>query len=113
MYIETESEANEHLRQIDEGDVGLDTEFTDRRPTREEHAIYSVLPGGANRKAAILGWQIVELAKCSGEFPVAWDNIGLRLIQIATDDTAIVLDMWKIRGRVTSHECFDHSLTID
>ncbi|KAJ6548896.1 ribonuclease H-like domain-containing protein [Mycena capillaripes] len=97
IYITTESQANDALRGITDGKVGIDTEFTDRRPTIEEHTIIHTFPPGGIRKSALLGWQIVELAKYHN-FPIAWDNIGLRLVQIANDDVAWVLDMWKIRA---------------
>jgi hypothetical protein len=79
LYITSESEANDALQRIRDGEVGFDTEFTDRRLTREEHAILKALSTGANKKTALLGWQIVELTM-HHIFPVAWDNIGLRLI---------------------------------
>ncbi|KAJ7615624.1 ribonuclease H-like domain-containing protein [Mycena polygramma] len=98
LYLTTEAQANEALSNVTEGDVGFDTEFTDRRPTREEHAIYKAFPaGGANRRYALLGWQIVELTR-SRDFPIAWDNIGLRLVQLSHNDVAWVLDMYKIRA---------------
>ncbi|KAJ7677844.1 ribonuclease H-like domain-containing protein [Mycena polygramma] len=98
FYITTEHQANNALRKIVSGKVGFDTEYTHRRPTPEEQHIIDALPaGGAVRKNAILGWQIVEL-QTRVPFPVAWNNIGLRLVQIATDDAAYVLDMWKIRA---------------
>ncbi|KAJ7925803.1 ribonuclease H-like domain-containing protein [Mycena leptocephala] len=96
VYITTERQANDELRQIQYGAVGIDTEFTERRPTKEEHTILKSIPAGTNKRLALLGWQIVELAThCI--FPVAWDNIGLRLIQIAYGEVVWVLDMWKIR----------------
>ncbi|KAJ7631402.1 ribonuclease H-like domain-containing protein [Mycena polygramma] len=101
-YITNEHHANNALRKIVSGKVGFDTEYTHRRPTPEEQHIIDSLPaGGAVRKNAILGWQIVEF-KTRVPFPVAWANIGLRLVQIATDDEAFVLDMWKIRGKRTT-----------
>ncbi|KAJ7887208.1 hypothetical protein B0H13DRAFT_1888922 [Mycena leptocephala] len=44
---------------------------------------------------ALLGCQIVEIAKHS-KFPVAWDSIGLRSIQLAIEGVVWVLDMRKI-----------------
>jgi hypothetical protein len=96
IYITSESQANLCLRIITEGEVGFDTEFTERRPTREEHAIIHALPG-ANRRTALLGWQIAEITMHS-KFPVAWDNVGLRCIQLAIEGVVWVLDMRKIRG---------------
>ncbi|KAJ7672311.1 ribonuclease H-like domain-containing protein [Mycena polygramma] len=98
LYITTERQANDALRSIVSGKVGFDTEYTTRRPTPEEQFIIDAFPaGGAIRKHAVLGWQIVEM-RTSAPFRVAWNNIGLRLVQIATDTEAFVLDMWKIRG---------------
>ncbi|KAJ7436945.1 ribonuclease H-like domain-containing protein [Mycena latifolia] len=37
-------------------------------------------------------------ASCALAFPVAWEKIGLRLIQIAQDNDVWVLDMWKIKA---------------
>ena len=42
----------------------------------------------------MLGFQIVERAR----FKVAWNNTGLRLVQVARDHDVWVLDMWKIKG---------------
>ncbi|KAJ6522939.1 ribonuclease H-like domain-containing protein [Mycena vulgaris] len=98
VKVESEAHANAVLRDVVGGKVGFDTEFTERTPTREEKMIDQRLPkASALRKAAVLGWQIVELDS-NDVFPVAWSNIGLRLIQIARDDTVWVLDMWKIRA---------------
>jgi hypothetical protein len=98
LYITTESQANLALRFILDGEIGFDTEFTERRPTREEHAILHSIPAGTNKRLALLGWQIVELTQ-HRTFPVAWDNVGLRLIQIARDDIAWILDMRKVRSK--------------
>ncbi|KAJ7881450.1 ribonuclease H-like domain-containing protein [Mycena leptocephala] len=97
VYVDTETQANEVLREIMDGEIGIDTELTERIPTIQEHAIIQALPASPNRKTAILGWQIVELAMYQ-QFPVAWDNMGLRLVQIARDDTAWVLDMRRMRA---------------
>lgn len=79
------------------GEVGLDAEYTKRSPTTEEKLIKDALSGaGGSKRAAILGWQIVETK--TGKFSIAWDNIGLRLVQLAHENTVWVLDMWKIRG---------------
>ncbi|KAJ7270159.1 ribonuclease H-like domain-containing protein [Mycena haematopus] len=96
-YIFSESQANDCLHHITAGAVGFDTEFVQRRPTIEEQHIITTVPAGGIRKAALLGWQIVEL-KSSKKFQVAWDNIGVRLIQIAEGNDVWVLDMWKIRA---------------
>lgn len=98
IYITTEWQANKCLEHIVAGDVGFDTEFTKRRPTVEEGYIENHLSTGGlgGKRTMMLGWQLVELR--SGIFSVAWDNIGLRLVQIAHEQTAWVLDMWKIRG---------------
>ncbi|KAJ7143097.1 ribonuclease H-like domain-containing protein [Mycena crocata] len=55
-----------------------------------------MLPAG-QRKAAILGWQIVEL-KRNPNFHVAWNNIGLRVVQLSQNDVSWVLDMWRIQA---------------
>ncbi|KAJ7749108.1 ribonuclease H-like domain-containing protein [Mycena metata] len=98
LYITTEIRADEALRGIIDGAVGLDCEFTQRRPTMDEHYIRESFPtGSAARKAAMLGLQIVEL-KRYGRFPVAWDHVGLRLVQISRHNVVWVLDLWKIRA---------------
>ncbi|KAJ7759711.1 ribonuclease H-like domain-containing protein [Mycena maculata] len=97
MYLTTEEAANAAMSHILNGKVGFDTEYTKRRPTDEEALIEETFPnGGASRKSAMLGWQIVELR--AGAFTINWDKIGLRLIQIAHNDEVFVLDMWKIRA---------------
>jgi hypothetical protein len=98
QYITTEYQANHALCGITDGEIGFDTEFTERRPTREEHAILKNIPPGTNKRLALLGWQIVVVTLYQ-ILPVAWDNIGLRLIQIARGNVVWVLDMWKIRGK--------------
>ncbi|KAJ7182685.1 ribonuclease H-like domain-containing protein [Mycena crocata] len=98
FYITTEFQANEALKTITDGEVGFDTEFTDRRPTKEERWILKAFPSaGAARRAALTGWQVVEL-QSHQSFPIAWDNIGLRLVQIYQRGDAWVLDMWKIKA---------------
>ncbi|KAJ6525343.1 hypothetical protein B0H19DRAFT_1084889 [Mycena capillaripes] len=97
FYVISEDQANDALRDIVEEKIGIDTEFTDRCPTIEEHTIIHKLALGGVRKSALLGWQLVELAM-HRRYPIAWDHLGLRLIQIATDESAFVLDMRKIRA---------------
>ncbi|KAJ7466347.1 ribonuclease H-like domain-containing protein [Mycena latifolia] len=98
VKVETEAHANEVLKDIRDGEVGFDTEFTDRRPTEEEKMIDDRIPRNtALRKTAILGWQIGELGT-KKPFPIAWNNIGVRLIQIARGNLVWVMDMWKIRA---------------
>ncbi|KAJ7642615.1 ribonuclease H-like domain-containing protein [Mycena polygramma] len=53
--------------------------------------------GGAVRRYALVGWQIVELKGRRG-FAVAWSNIGLRLVQTSTRNEVWVLDMWRIKA---------------
>ncbi|KAJ6474025.1 ribonuclease H-like domain-containing protein [Mycena vitilis] len=97
-YIVTEDEANDALMHVRTGPVGFDTEYTKRRPTPEEAIIIKTFPpSSAARKYAMLGWQIIELQTVE-PFPVAWNNIGVRLIQLARGDDAWVLDMWKIKA---------------
>ncbi|KAJ7130012.1 hypothetical protein C8R43DRAFT_957222 [Mycena crocata] len=97
-HITTEWQANNALASITDGEVGFDTEFTSRRPTKEEQLIIDAFPGGGQaRKAAILGWQIVEL-RTHTIFPIAWDKIGVRLIQLSRDNDVWVLDMWEIKA---------------
>ncbi|KAJ7795631.1 hypothetical protein B0H13DRAFT_1934863 [Mycena leptocephala] len=83
VYIMTERQANDELRQIQNGAVGIDTEFTERRPTKEEYTILKSIPAGTNKKLALLGWQIGTSYALTPPYPdsiVVW-----------------VLDMWKIR----------------
>ncbi|KAJ7937774.1 P-loop containing nucleoside triphosphate hydrolase protein [Mycena leptocephala] len=70
-YIIAESDANKALSNVFQGAVGIDTEFFPLVPTEQEPRIITALDsiGQSNRKAAILGWQIVELAM-HNEFPV-------------------------------------------
>ncbi|KAJ7032306.1 ribonuclease H-like domain-containing protein [Mycena alexandri] len=97
-YLTTEHQVNSSLAKIQEGVVGFDTEFVKRRPTIQEHVIVQSFPnGGSARRTALLGWQLVEL-HTSKRFPIAWDKIGLRLIQISQGDEAWVIDVWKIRA---------------
>ncbi|KAJ7156486.1 ribonuclease H-like domain-containing protein [Mycena crocata] len=94
IYITTEHQANDALKYITDGTVGFDTEFTDRRPTREEKLIIDAIPASAIRKYALAGWQLVELSN-HPTFPIAWDNIGLRLVQIYRDGDAWSSDIKK------------------
>ncbi|KAJ6449311.1 ribonuclease H-like domain-containing protein [Mycena vitilis] len=98
-YFGAKAQADDALRKIQGGAVGFDTEYTKRRPTTEEKFILDAFPAGAAaRRYALMGWQIVEL-RSNAIFPVAWDNIGVRLIQLAKDDECFVLDMWRIKGK--------------
>lgn len=70
IYVSTERDANKYLENIVSGEVGLDTEYTKRRPTAEEKLIEeSLLGAGGSKQAAILRWQIVETN--TGKFSVA------------------------------------------
>ncbi|KAJ7876005.1 hypothetical protein B0H13DRAFT_1893831 [Mycena leptocephala] len=80
VYIMTERQANDELRQIKNGAVGIDTEFTERRPTKEEYTILKSIPAGTNKRLALLGWQIGTSYALTPDGIVVW-----------------VLDMWKIR----------------
>ncbi|KAJ6598383.1 hypothetical protein DFH09DRAFT_1071400 [Mycena vulgaris] len=102
VFEQDKVENTEDQKEADEkkAEIGFDTELTDRRPTPEEERIEECIPKGALRKTVILGWQIVEL-HATDMFPVVWNNIGVRLIQLAQDDSVWVLDMWKIRAMPT------------
>ncbi|KAJ7134190.1 ribonuclease H-like domain-containing protein [Mycena epipterygia] len=72
-----ELKSTEALRNIKHGAIGFDTEFTPRRPTKEERMIEASLPGGgAAKRAAVLRWQIIEL-RLNTVFPVAWEYWSL------------------------------------
>ncbi|KAJ7219788.1 ribonuclease H-like domain-containing protein [Mycena rebaudengoi] len=89
-YITTEQKANEYLQVIVHGVVGLDTEYKQRSPTRTEEAIIKAISViGGSKKTAIQGLHIAEKLTCV-PFPVAWENIGLCLIQIAYGNERIL-----------------------
>ncbi|KAF7336581.1 Werner Syndrome-like exonuclease [Mycena sanguinolenta] len=97
VYATTEEEADAALSVVKDGAiVGFDTEFSPRRPTVEEGYL-AVIGNPQTRRSALLGLQIVEW-RTQTPFAVAWDNIGLRLVQIAHEGTVVVLDLMKIRA---------------
>ncbi|KAJ6527486.1 ribonuclease H-like domain-containing protein [Mycena capillaripes] len=88
MYITTETHANNVLRKkIVAGRVGFDTEYTDRRPTKEEQYILDALPAGsAARKSATIGWQSIKLKSSTGfHSPAAAFPPELKRILLASD----------------------------
>ncbi|KAJ7733298.1 glycoside hydrolase superfamily [Mycena metata] len=97
-YLTTAVQVNIALQSIQHGQVGFDTEFTERKPTAREQIIIDYFPNApASRKTAITGLQITELHSAA-KFDVAWDNIGLRLIQIAYGNDAWVIDVRAIKS---------------
>ncbi|KAJ7020374.1 ribonuclease H-like domain-containing protein [Mycena alexandri] len=96
--LTTEHQVNAALRTIFVGVVGFDTEFTDRTPTKEEQTIMDYYPHAPGvRKQAMTGMQIAQL-HCNATFDVAWDNVGIRLVQIAWEDEAWVIDLRAIKA---------------
>lgn len=99
ILLDTEQQANNALRKILMGAVGMDTEFSERKPTTTEQIILDYFPHSpGQRKGAMTGLQIAEL-HAKPTFDVAWDNVGIRLIQIAWKDEVWVLDVRRIRGK--------------
>ncbi|KAJ7767243.1 ribonuclease H-like domain-containing protein [Mycena metata] len=98
LLLTTENQVNAALRAIESGTVGFDTEFTSRTPTTEEQAIGSYFPHSpAQRKGAITGLQIMQL-HAKPTFDIEWDNVGIRLIQIALDNDVWVIDVRTMRS---------------
>jgi hypothetical protein len=54
---------------------------------------------GGQKKWGILAWQAME-QKAHSVFPVAWDNIALRLIQIARGFNVWIIDLMEIKGKL-------------
>ncbi|KAJ7821164.1 ribonuclease H-like domain-containing protein [Mycena leptocephala] len=97
-YLTTEAAVDSALRHIVDGVIGFDTEFVKRLPTVEEAIIESTFDlVGGNRKAAILGWQMIELAMRK-PFPYAWDTMGLRVVQVAKGDVAWVINLGQVKA---------------
>ncbi|KAJ7221922.1 ribonuclease H-like domain-containing protein [Mycena rebaudengoi] len=98
IYLNDEQSVNDTLSEIVDGVVGFDTEYVARIPTWEEAIIehaFSVVPG--SKKSALLGWQLIEAAT-SDSFTVAWDNIGLCVVQIARDNMAWVINIRSMKA---------------
>ncbi|KAJ7187196.1 ribonuclease H-like domain-containing protein [Mycena filopes] len=94
----TEQQVNSALEGITAGVVGFDTEFTERKPTKEEQVVLDYFPHApGNRKGAILGLQIAQL-HAKTKFEVAWENVGIRLVQIAWEKDVWVIDLRAIKG---------------
>ncbi|KAJ7168841.1 ribonuclease H-like domain-containing protein [Mycena filopes] len=94
--LSTEYQVNNALREIKSGVVGVDTEFTERTPTDNERLVMGYFPySPGQRKGAITGLQIIELHT---GFDVAWDNVSIRLIQVAYKDTVWVIDMRAVKS---------------
>ncbi|KAJ7739612.1 ribonuclease H-like domain-containing protein [Mycena metata] len=96
--LSTEHQVDTALRSILDGVIGFDTEFTERTPTKEEQIIVDYYPHALGiRKQAMTGMQIAQLHS-KVKFDVAWDNVGIRLVQIAWEDEAWVIDLRAMKG---------------
>ncbi|KAJ7108109.1 ribonuclease H-like domain-containing protein [Mycena epipterygia] len=98
LELTTHQEVDSELAHIIDGTVGFDIEFVNRKPTKEEAIIYTHFgKSSPYRKAALLGWQVVE-KDSHPDFPVAWDHISICTIQIATTNKAWIINLTKIRA---------------
>ncbi|KAJ7750575.1 ribonuclease H-like domain-containing protein [Mycena metata] len=83
-YLTTEASVNDALRPIVDGVVGFDSEFVPRRYTLEEGIINETMD------------MVVEL-KTNRTFPIAWEKIGLCVIQIARGPDVWVIHMSRVK----------------
>ncbi|KAJ7243245.1 ribonuclease H-like domain-containing protein [Mycena rebaudengoi] len=92
-----QSEVDSALRTIVDGVVGFDTEFMPRKPTASEQLLTSAMTRvGGNRKSAILAWQLLTASsRC-----VSWENIGLCVVQLATESEVWVINMTLVKGKL-------------
>ncbi|KAJ7258999.1 ribonuclease H-like domain-containing protein [Mycena rebaudengoi] len=96
-YLTTEDAANEAMATILDGVVGFDTEFMARRPSPEEAILEDLFGVSGNKKAALLGWQMIELSR-NPNYVIQWDLTGLCVVQIARGDVAWVMDLTRMRA---------------
>ncbi len=88
---------NRALHGITDGVVGFDTEFVARKLTPEDDFIDSVLAKvGGGRRSVVAVLQAKELQR--SRFGVAWNNIGLCVVQLARGDDVWVINLTKIKG---------------
>lgn len=108
-YLTSEDGANEAMAQIVDGAVGFDTEFMVRQPSEEEGILNELFgTSSGNKKAALLGWQMIELSK-DRNHEIQWDLAGLCVVQIARDDVAWVINVSSMRGKsLEKHVIFTH-----
>ncbi|KAJ7239908.1 ribonuclease H-like domain-containing protein [Mycena rebaudengoi] len=93
QYLTTETETNAALATIVDGVIGFDTEFMARTPGDDEDVLNTKFSSNSSaRKAALLGWQLIELNR-DVSFEIQWDLIGLCVVQIARGDTAWVVNI--------------------
>ncbi|KAJ7764355.1 ribonuclease H-like domain-containing protein [Mycena metata] len=89
-YVNTETQANEELKGIKNGVVGLDTEFVKRALGGDEKLIDDIpTMAPALKKAARTALQYIQSIK--GDFEPNWERAGLCLVQIAHEDKAILI----------------------
>ncbi|KAJ7683324.1 hypothetical protein B0H17DRAFT_1137813 [Mycena rosella] len=97
-YLTTESAVNDALAPIVDGVVGFDTEFDKWVSTKEEAIIEHIVKKvGSNKKSMLLAWQIIE-QESFAQFPVAWKNIALCVVQIARGKDIWVMNLNKIKA---------------
>ncbi|KAJ7739524.1 ribonuclease H-like domain-containing protein [Mycena metata] len=84
-YLNTESAVNSALSPIVDGVVGLDTEFVKRTLTPEEKIIDDTI-------------NLVIQRAIHDSFLYAWDNMGLRLVQVAAGNDVWVINLGEIRA---------------
>ncbi|KAJ7746071.1 ribonuclease H-like domain-containing protein [Mycena metata] len=96
-YVTSKEHANNELRQIQEGVIGLDTEFVKRVATGEEKIIEQLTSMGSPfKKAAKTAIQYLEAAR--PDFEVDWEHAGLCLVQIAHNRKVWVLNMTRMKA---------------
>ncbi|KAJ7023291.1 ribonuclease H-like domain-containing protein [Mycena alexandri] len=96
-YLTGEDQANEHLKSISCGVVGLDTEFVKREITGDEKTIdeLTVMPSPF-KKAARTALQYLESNR-EGYTP-DWEHVGVCLIQLAYQHKVWVINLTRMRG---------------
>ncbi|KAJ7502484.1 ribonuclease H-like domain-containing protein [Mycena galericulata] len=96
-YLDTRRSVNRALHGITDGVVGFDTEFVARKLTPEDDFIDSVLAKvGGGRRSVVAVLQAKELQR--SRFGVAWNNIGLCVVQLARGDDVWVINLTKIKA---------------
>ncbi|KAJ7270833.1 hypothetical protein C8J57DRAFT_1468077 [Mycena rebaudengoi] len=107
-YILTsdEEEANEWLRLIRRGKIGLDTEYVHRTPSQEELTAMSV----DNSRTAQLQF---HRQRWANGHEIDWDAVGTCLVQVARGNNVLIMDIKRMRGKfirfVTQFFVTDHN----
>ncbi|KAJ7648261.1 ribonuclease H-like domain-containing protein [Mycena polygramma] len=103
-YLSSASAVNDALRMIRDGVIGFDAEYMARTLSDVENMteeIFSNIPG--SKRSANIVWQVWQSRQRRGR-QIAWDHVGLCMVQIARDDDVWLLNMNRIRAFPTELE---------